>query len=155
MMPSVDKSVIRARQRGGISIEFVLLFPLFLAVFYAILSYGVSFAQLNVLNGMASEAAQSVRAVVVDDDEDNEPASAIESRIDNVIKHYGGLLNVTGCFDGKTYDEEGLDEGLLTVCLESEVLLPSLKIFGISIPNIESPLESRSSIQLAVPDDEE
>lgn len=152
-MISGVRAALRARQRGAISIEFVLLFPLFLAVFYATLSYGVSFAQLHVLNGMASEATRSARAVVMDEDGSE---SAISSRINGVIGRYGGLLNVTGCFeDGKTYDDEDIEEGLLTVCLQTELLLPSLTIFGIQIPDIASPLESRSSIRLAVPDNEE
>jgi len=146
-MLSMQEAAIIQRQRGAITIEFALLFPLFLAVFYAILSYGVSFSQLNVLNGMALEAAQSARAVVMDDEGSE---SAISHRIASVIDRHGGLLNVTGCFGDKAYE---IDEGLLRVCLETEALLPSLNVFGIRVPDIQSPLRGRSSIQLAVPDD--
>lgn len=134
------------RQQGAISIEFVLLFPLFLVVFYAILSYGVSFAQLHVLNGMAAKATQAARAVVIESDESN-TRSALSSRVASVID--GGIIAVDGCAGGAdSYYDYVAATGELTICLETAVLLPSLDIFGIRIPDIESPLRSQSSVRL-------
>lgn len=137
------------RQQGAISIEFVLLFPLFLVVFYAILSYGVSFAQLHVLNGMAAEATQAARAVVIESDESN-TRSALSSRVASAID--GGIIAVEGCAGGADpYYDYVAATGELTVCIETAVLLPSLTIFGIKVPDISSPLTSRDTIRLAVP----
>lgn len=136
------------RQQGAISIEFVLLFPLFLVVFYAILSYGVSFAQLHVLNGMAAEATQAARAVVIESDESN-TRSALSSRVTSVID--GGIIAVDGCAGGAAYYDYVAATGELTICLETDLLLPSLTIFGIKVPDIEGPLTSRGTIRLAVP----
>jgi len=148
------KAAARARQRGGISIEFVLLFPLFLVVFYAILSYGVSFAQLHALNGLAAEAAQATRAVVIEGDE-SDIRSALDKRVDAAVDRYGGVLSVRGCANGSNRYAYSASEGELTVCLEADLLLPSLTIFGLRVPDIEGPLRSRSRVRLAVLEEDE
>lgn len=136
---------MRPDQRGAVSIEFVLLFPLFLVIFYAIVSYGLSFAQLHLLNGMTAEATRSAVAVVTTE---GEVESVLESRITSVIDGYGSLLTVTGCYDDGAHYRYAGETGELRVCLESALLLPSLELFGIRIPDIKSPLRSQASVRL-------
>jgi Flp pilus assembly protein TadG len=49
----------RSRQRGTSAIEFVLIFPVFFLIFYAIVTYGVIFAAQQTLILAAQEAARS------------------------------------------------------------------------------------------------
>lgn len=63
MIAMTRKRPNKACQRGAIAIEFVVLFPLFLAIFYAIISYSLIMASQQALHSLSSEAARAVVAV--------------------------------------------------------------------------------------------
>lgn len=137
---------VSRRQRGAMAIEFVLLFPIFLLVFYAIVSYGILFAQLHLLNGMADQAARESRRAVIDEHVD----STIDSLVDDVVERYQGLLNrnVTGCTSGSNKSHFDLTTGMLNICLEAEVRLPP-PLFTADT------LQGRTTLRLAAPSTEE
>lgn len=68
----------RARQRGAAAIEFALLFIPFFAIFYAAVSYGLTFVLLEGMSHAAQEGAR--RALRVDSLAQLAPA--VEARID-------------------------------------------------------------------------
>lgn len=152
---------MRGEARGAVSIEFALLFPLFLAVCYAILSYGVSLAQLHALEGLASAAARATVAVVKDD---GAWEGAAAQRIDGVLARHAGVQPVTPCAPASTCHAcktaagavKGCGEAIapgdkLEVCVQAPLMLPTLDLFGIRVPDIPSPLRSRASVPLPPP----
>ncbi|MCK2183431.1 TadE family protein [Halomonas getboli] len=141
------------------AIEFAIIFPLFLLIFYAIVSYAICFAVMFTLHGLSSDAARAVlsieRTVLFSSD-----TTAVEQEITDVVNHSWLSSDViSGCVDGdgKRYEIiEGND--LLKVCLEvrltdadgdsSNVLaLPRLSLLGITVPHLDT-LSSTSSIRL-------
>lgn len=60
-MKGISPRLAEHRQRGGVAIEFALTFPILLALFYAILSYGMIFL---VRMGLQHAAEDGVRAAL-------------------------------------------------------------------------------------------
>jgi len=86
MIARIIKQPYRSCQRGAIAIEFVVLFPLFLAMLYAIISYSLIMASQQALHSLSSEAARAVVAVNRgDEDIDVEEVfkSIIQERVDD------------------------------------------------------------------------
>ncbi|WP_431023437.1 TadE/TadG family type IV pilus assembly protein [Halomonas sp. H5] len=147
-------------QRGAVAIEFVILFPLFLVIFYGIVSYSVIFATQQTLLSLSSEATRAAVAVHRNDPELS--TSDIETAIDEVIQE--SIENswvkgwLSGCDEGPYYlykREEGDVRGQLDVCFRITVgpgqalALPRLNLIGFSIPSEElTELTSTSSIRL-------
>ncbi len=135
---------MKRQQKGASTIEFVLLFPLFAGMLYLIIGFGIVFAQLHVIEGMVADILRQSRSVVTTE---GDPDKAIGS----LISAYLGesptfwVANSLKYCDGASYHTYNSSTGMLEVCIAIDVPLPG--------PLLPDTLESRSSIQLAVPDE--
>lgn len=142
---------MKRQQKGASTIEFVLLFPLFAGMLYLIIGFGIVFAQLHVIEGMVADILRQSRSVVTTE---GDPDKAIGSLISNYLGESPAFWvpgNVRFCDEGEgegewsAYHDYKDATGVLKVCIAIDVPLPG--------PLLPSTLESRSSIQLAVPDE--
>lgn len=149
------------RQRGAVAIEFVLLFPLFLVIFYAIISYSVILAAQQGLHSLSSEAARATIAVFREDP--SLSTSDIESLFKEVIQEevdaawLGGW--VSACEGQSTFFDyrpaSGSERDELEVCVrigvgtDEALALPRMTFPWISIPAAGlDELTSTSNIRL-------
>lgn len=149
------------RQRGAVAIEFVLLFPLFLVIFYAIVSYSVILAAQQGLHSLSAEASRSAMAVFRDDPSLSK--SDIESLFEEVIQEeidsawLGGWVSAcdgwSAFTDYSPASGSGRDE--LEVCVRIGVgpgealALPRMTFPWISIPSADlQELTSTSTLRL-------
>ncbi|WP_355662074.1 TadE/TadG family type IV pilus assembly protein [Halomonas salifodinae] len=147
-------------QRGAVAIEFVILFPLFLVIFYAIVSYSVIFATQQTLHSLSSEATRAAVAVHRNDPELS--TSDIEAVIGGVIRESrknswidGWLSHCESMSEYYLYSRGGAGgRDQLEVCFRVTVgtgkalALPRLNL-GFSIPSEKiTELTSTSSIRL-------
>lgn len=155
----MKKLMRRRKQSGAVAIEFVIVFPLFLIIFYAIVSYSVIFATQQTLHSLSSEATRAAVAVHRKD-----PAlslSEVETALSGEIQKRADdswLTNwLSGCngdaFFVYTPGSDG-ERDQLEVCFRVTVgpnealALPRLNL-GFSIPSERiTELTSTSSIRL-------
>ncbi|GEK47840.1 pilus assembly protein [Halomonas pacifica] len=148
------------RQSGAVAIEFVIFFPLFLVIFYGIVSYSVIFAAQQTLHSLSSEATRAAVAVYRDDPESS--LSEIETALAGVIQQrvddswISGWLSGCGRESFFNYTRGGAGgRDHLEVCFRVGVgtgealALPKLSLLGFSIPSDDlTELTSTSSIRL-------
>ncbi|MFG6136792.1 TadE/TadG family type IV pilus assembly protein [Halomonas sp. B23F22_10] len=151
----------RRRDKGSVAIEFAIIFPLFLLILYAIVSYAICFAVVFTLHGISSDAARAVlsieRTVLFSGD-----PNAVDQEIADVVNNSWLSSDlIRGCVDGNDKRYELIeDNDLLKVCLEVRLTddgsegdggnvlsLPRLSLLGITVPHLEA-LESSSTIRL-------
>ncbi|MBF8221322.1 TadE/TadG family type IV pilus assembly protein [Halomonas sp. 328] len=138
----------RGKQDGAVAIEFVIVFPLFLMIFYAIVSYSIIFVGMQNLHSVSAEAARAV--VSLERDEGGLPdIDDIEGVIEEVLLERGvGAGELADLCNGSP----ALIGRVLEVCLQikiDDLSLPQLKLPGIpfSIPHLDT-ITSTSSIRL-------
>lgn len=157
-------------QRGAIAIEFVVLFPLFLLMLYAIISYAVIMASQQALHSLSSEAARAAVAVnrnkeSFDEEESVEEQlnarfqSVVQERVDNSwiggwVSHCNEMSDYFTYTPGAGGKRDSLELCFqVTVGASGSLALPrlSLKPLGwdISIPSDDlSEIVSTSKIHL-------
>lgn len=145
---------MKSRMQGSVAIEFAIVFPLFLLMLYAIISYAICFAVMFTLHGLSGDAARAVlsleRISLATD------PSLVEAEIDRVLdRSWLDDALVRGCVDGERFRFE---DDVLEVCLEvplagsgdsaaDTLALPRLTLMGVSVPHLDT-LSSSSSIGL-------
>lgn len=149
------------RQNGAVAIEFVLLFPLFLVIFYAIVSYSVILAAQQGLHSLSAEASRSAMAVFRDDPalSTNDLESLFEAAVQEAVDAawLGGWVSTCEAWSAFTdyspASGSGRDE--LEVCVRIGVgpgealALPRLTFPWISIPSADlQELTSTSTLRL-------
>lgn len=145
--------VCRCRRQGGsVAIEFAILFPLFLLILYAIVSYSIVFVAQQGLHSLSADAVRE--AVRVERSGGELDATAIQSVVTGYVggqAHWPASL-ASLCSDGITVDGAS---NRVDVCVEIGVgvgealALPTLDLLGIKIPALENDrIVSTSSIRL-------
>ncbi|MDR5867048.1 TadE/TadG family type IV pilus assembly protein [Halomonas koreensis] len=132
-------------QQGSVGIEFALVFPLFLIVFYAIVSYSLLFVYQQGLHTLSADAVRQALAVERKPDGTLDEA-AIEAVVNGFIEesaHWPGRLAE------RCNDDLVPSTGTVRVCVKIELGLVPLKLPGsaIGIPHFTS-VHSTSSIRL-------
>lgn len=144
---------VRPRQGGVVAIEFAIMFPLFLLIFYAIVSYSLLFVYEQGLHTLSADAVR--QAIAVERDSDGTlNQSAIEAEVTDFISsdeaHWPASLAslCEGEVGGISVEN---DPDSVRVCVQATLDLPQIdfKPFGIDvvIPAMTT-VESRSSIRL-------
>lgn len=144
------------RQRGAVAIEFVVLFPLFLLMLYAIISYSVIMATQQALHSLSSEAARAAVAANFNDENIENNLKLIIDERKNASWTSGWISTCNG-FDEYfrlTQGTEG-DRDKLDVCFQvtigpgESLALPRLPLIVGSIPSENlTEIASRASIRL-------
>lgn len=146
MRPRVITARI-SRQRGISAIEFALVFPVMILVFYAVVSYSVVFLYLLTLNSLVAESARSAVGIFTSDAP--ERAELVAARIQGVVDNsWMPSGTVTGCDSSDTYFEIG-ESNLLSVCLSAPLPMPPLRFGGLRVPDVPENLTASASIQMA------
>lgn len=150
-MPEIKNNISRYRnlERGASAIEFAFLFPFFLIILYAIISYALVFLFAQTLSSMSAEVARSAIAIYTDPRiNTSEWEEIVSTRMQNVVRN--SWINaeiIDGCAESEIYHSLNSETELLTVCLQINSPVPSLNLFGLRIPHLNT-IRSQSSLQL-------
>ncbi|HWK54990.1 MAG TPA: TadE family protein [Hyphomicrobiales bacterium] len=134
-MPSRQQhGTTKTRQAGATAIEFAIMFPLFLTVFYGIVCYAVILLDKQALSTMASEAA---RAAIAATDE-----NGVRTQIANVIDAHAWIADrISNCDDSGDYYTRVDDR--LQICLQATpVPMPTINLGIISLPPSQEELKA-------------
>lgn len=146
------KTGFRRSQKGAVAIEFALVFIIFFAVFYALVSYGLPFVMMQSFNQATAEAVR--RSVAVDPTTPNYSTVVVNTAnaaLSQQLQWLPSTLNlVVGVDTSSVYDT---GSGTLTVSVHYPVsklnqIMPFLVLPGIgTVPNLPTHLSARSSLQ--------
>jgi|TARA_Y100001936_G_scaffold240573_1_gene275233 Flp pilus assembly protein TadG len=149
IMAGAPSTSNNARQSGVVAIEFAILFPVFFALSYAVMAYGMYFL---LLQSFAYAGEDALRAALATDcaaavctEAELEPV--VTAQVQNSLTWFSAdLVNAATAGD----DFFSCDATMLcTVRLSAPPILDSinLPIIG-SIPNLPDPVVSRSSLRM-------
>lgn len=141
---SIRKS--ERRQRGAAAIEFALVFPFILLIFYGIICYSIILLHKQAVTSISAEAARSALAAG--------DAAGIQAEIQNTINGYSWIADrITGCKAGGAYYT--LTGNQLQVCLKATLPdnppMPTinLSVFGLPSlpPDTTNMLQTETSVR--------
>ena len=137
------------KQKGAAAIEFALVFVVFFAVLYGVLSYSLPLLLMQSFNNATAEAVR--RSVAVDP---TLTAAAYKKAVESVAQ---GVLDdklrwVPKAVAPSLVKTVLYDAGVLTVTVELEsdklaALMPVLKLGTISVPQLPITLTAQSSMK--------
>ncbi|MCU1751449.1 TadE/TadG family type IV pilus assembly protein [Pseudomonas sp. 6D_7.1_Bac1] len=146
------KSGLPRKQKGAVAIEFALVFVIFFAVFYGIVSYSVPLLLVQSFNEATAEAVR--QSVALDPNTANYP-QAVQDLANAVLKQQlswvPSAFNITYGVDTTAAYNAGT--GLLTVSVayptsKLNQVIPFLVLPGVgSVPNLPTNLTAQSSLQ--------
>ncbi|MFP3516083.1 TadE/TadG family type IV pilus assembly protein [Pseudomonas sp. SIMBA_077] len=140
------------QQKGAVAIEFALVFVVFFAVLYGVISYSLPLLLVQSFNHSTAEAVR--RSVAVD------PTSLSDAAYKKAVEDVAtGVLNeklswVPSGIEGSIQKVAAYDPATkqltVTVTLpadELSTLMPVLKLPGITVPSLPETLTAQSSLQ--------
>ena len=137
------------KQKGAAAIEFALVFVIFFAVLYGVLSYSLPLLLMQSFNNATAEAVR--RSVAVDP---TLAAAAYKTAVESVAQ---GVLDdklrwVPKAVAPSLVKTVLYDAGVLTVTVELKsdklaALMPVLKLGTISVPQLPTTLTAQSSMK--------
>lgn len=137
------------KQKGAAAIEFALVFVIFFAVLYGVLSYSLPLLLVQSFNNSTAEAVR--RSVAVDP---TLAAAAYKTAVESVAQ---GVLDdklrwVPKAVAPSLVKTVLYDAGVLTVTVELKsdklaALMPVLKLGTISVPQLPTTLTAQSSMK--------
>ncbi|MDL5592481.1 pilus assembly protein [Bacillus subtilis] len=146
------KTGSRKAQKGAVAIEFALVFVIFFAVFYGLVSYALPFVLMQTFNQATAEAVR--RSVAVDPTTPNYSTVVVNTANAALTQQFSGLpsaLNVVvGVDTSAVYDTT---QGTLTVSVNYPVsklnqVIPFLVLPGIgAVPSLPTNLTASSSLK--------
>ncbi|MBP3997528.1 MULTISPECIES: TadE/TadG family type IV pilus assembly protein [Pseudomonas] len=146
------KTGSRKAQKGAVAIEFALVFVIFFAVFYGLVSYSLPFVLMQTFNQVTAEAIR--RAVAVDPAVPNYASvlvSTANAALTQQLSVLPSSLNVVVGTDTSTvYDPA---QGTLTVSVNYPVsklnqVIPFLVLPGVgAVPSLPANLTAISSLK--------
>ncbi|WP_435034615.1 TadE/TadG family type IV pilus assembly protein [Pseudomonas neuropathica] len=144
------KSGLPRKQKGAVAIEFALVFVIFFAVFYGLVSYSLPLLLMQSFNESTAEAVR--RSVALDPATANYPAAVTataRAELNRQLAWLPGALNFNAAADSNiTYVG-----GVLTVTINYPTsklnqALPFLVLPGIgTVPRLPATLRASSSLQ--------
>ena len=145
---TVMKTRLPKKQKGAAAIEFALVFVIFFAVLYGVLSYSLPLLLVQSFNNATAEAVRRSMAV------DPEPKATYKSKVEELAKSVlkEKLAWVPSGVKGLAWDAQ-LNGNILTasVTLPSAGLssiMPVLKLGTITVPDLPTILKAESSVQI-------
>lgn len=131
--------------KGASAIEFALILPTLLLLFYLIVSYGMTFLYLISMNATTSDITRSSIAVYTSFIEDKETEASTRAAAAVNQAWFGSSASF--CPDMSAYI--GLDDdNTLTSCVAVDFPFLQIEVMGMTVPGVPDPLMSRSDIQL-------
>ncbi len=120
-------------QTGASAIEFAIVFPILLLIFYGIICYSLILLHKHTLGLIAGEASRSVVAVMQE--------SKIEEVIQNAIDGHGWISTRVSPCDGQAlYYETPISDDVLKLCFQAalpdEPSLPTIDLSAFGLPKL-------------------
>ena len=147
---TVMKTRLPKKQKGAAAIEFALVFVIFFAVLYGVLSYSLPLLLVQSFNNATAEAVR--RSMAVDPAAANYGAvvetetlakSVLSEKLTWVPAAVRGSLVITATYNAKILTAK---VSLPATALSS--IMPVLKLGTITVPNLPATLSAASSAQL-------
>lgn len=149
------KAGLPKSQKGAVAIEFALVFVIFFAVFYGLVSYSLPFVLMQSFNEATSEAVR--RSVAVDPTTPSYATVLVNTANAALTQQLSWVplpLNlVVGVDTSAVYDPTKGPKGTLTVTVQYPVsklnqVIPFLVLPGVgTVPNLPPYLTASSSLQ--------
>ncbi|MBN6775883.1 pilus assembly protein [Pseudomonas granadensis] len=145
------KYAFRKSQRGAVAIEFALVFIIFFAVFYGLVSYSLPLVMMQSFNQATAEAVR--RSVAVDPNTPNYSTVVINTANATLTQQLSWIPPVFNLVVGVDTSTQYSGTGLLTVQVSYPVsklnqVMPVLLLPGIGpVPSLPSHLTASSSLQ--------
>lgn len=145
------KYALRNSQTGAVAIEFALVFIIFFAVFYGLVSYSLPLVMMQSFNQATAEAVR--RSVAVDPNTPNYPTVVINTANATLTQQLSWIPPVFNLVVGVDTSTQYSGTGLLTVQVSYPVsklnqVMPFLLLPGIGpVPSLPSHLTATSSLQ--------
>ncbi|MFJ3377250.1 TadE/TadG family type IV pilus assembly protein [Pseudomonas sp. NPDC086112] len=144
------KTGLPRKQKGAVAIEFALVFIIFFAVFYGLVSYSLPLLLMQSFNQSTAEAVR--RSVALDPSTANYD-TAVRNIATNELTRQLAWIPAALNFNVATDASATYTGGVLTVTINYPTsklnqVLPFLVLPGIgSVPNLPATLTARSSLQ--------
>lgn len=142
------KTRLPRKQKGAAAIEFALVFMIFFAVLYGVVSYSLPLLLVQSFNNATAEAVRRSMAV------NPEPADTYKKNVEELARSVlkEKLAWVPSAVKGLVWDAQ-LNGSILTasVKLPSSSLnsiMPVLKLGNITVPNLPTDLTAESSVKI-------
>jgi Flp pilus assembly protein TadG len=145
------KTGFRKSQKGAVAIEFALVFIIFFAVFYGLVSYSLPLVMMQSFNQATSEAVR--RSVAVDPNTPNYSTVVINTANATLTQQLSWIRPIFNLVVGVDTSVQYSASGLLTVQVNYPVsklnqVMPFLVLPGIgTVPNLPPYLTASSSLQ--------
>ncbi|WP_434708484.1 pilus assembly protein [Pseudomonas sp. R1-1] len=145
------KYAFRKSQTGAVAIEFALVFIIFFAVFYGLVSYSLPLVMMQSFNQATAEAVR--RSVAVDPNTPNYSTVVINTANATLTQQLSWIPPVFNLVVGVDTSTQYSGTGLLTVQVNYPVsklnqVMPVLLLPGIGpVPSLPSHLTATSSLQ--------
>lgn len=137
-------------ERGGAAIEFAILFPFMLVVFYSIVSFGIYImlnSSLQQLSAEISRGAVQVNTGIMVPVESQQ--QRMEWHLSKIIESsWLERFELRGCVENELFYHFDTINPSITTCLQIDYPLPDLVIFGFRLPGVGSTLQAQSFIRL-------
>ncbi|WP_027617637.1 TadE/TadG family type IV pilus assembly protein [Pseudomonas sp. Pse1] len=140
------------KQKGAVAIEFALVFSIFFAVFYGIVSYSIPLLLMQSFNEATAEAVR--RSVALDPNTNNYPTALValaNSVLQQQLSWVPNAFNITYGNDGDA--KAVYSAGVLTASVNYPTsklnqVIPFLVLPGVgSVPSLPVNLSAQSSLQ--------
>jgi len=145
------KYAFRKSQAGAVAIEFALVFIIFFAVFYGLVSYSLPLVMMQSFNQATAEAVR--RSVAVDPNTPNYSTVVLNTANATLTQQLSWIPPVFNLVVGVDTSSQYSATGLLTVRVDYPVsklnqVMPVLVLPGIGpVPSLPSHLTASSSLQ--------
>lgn len=149
------KNGFRKSQKGAVAIEFALVFVIFFAVFYGLISYSLPFVMMQSFNQATAEAVR--RSVAIDPTTPGYATAVVNAAnaaLTQQLSWVPSSLNlVIGTDTSAVFDSTKGLNGTLTVSVNYPVsklnqVLPFLVLPGVgTVPSLPTNLTAQSSLQ--------
>ena len=144
-----QNSTVRQAQSGVVAIEFAILFPVFFALSYAVMSYGMYFLLLQSFSYAGEDALRAALATdcaaAVCTEAELEPV--VTTQVQNSLTWFSASL-VSSAISGENFFS--CDATMLcTVRLSAPPILDSINLPLVGrVPDLPNPVVSRSSLRM-------
>ncbi|MDT3311155.1 pilus assembly protein [Pseudomonas sp. rhizo66] len=145
------KNGFRKSQKGAVAIEFALVFIIFFAVFYGLVSYSLPMVMMQSFNQATSEAVR--RSVAVDPNTPNYSTVVLNTANATLTQQLSWIPPVFNLVIGVDTSTQYSASGLLTVRVDYPVsklnqVMPFLVLPVVgTVPNLPAYLTATSSLQ--------